>query len=104
MLAQVGRRLDVEIVERNQAVDFARARQITDGVGDVRLLEEVDKGHDEKLVDRFPRPGFMLQVLRCNQNGAAAESLALFYEGAALEVAGETEKRGRHGCVLWDDG
>jgi hypothetical protein len=77
MLAQVGDCLHVEVVEGDDAVEPARARQITHGIGDVGLLEEVDKGHRKELVDSVARPGFVFQVLRGDQNRVTAEAFAL---------------------------
>jgi hypothetical protein len=35
MLAERGRDLDVEVVERNDAIEFARPREIADGANDL---------------------------------------------------------------------
>jgi hypothetical protein len=90
MLAEVGGRLHVVVVERDDLVYHVRAREVTDGVGDVRLLREV--GHEVELVNALARPILVLERLLCDDEDLASQLFGLLNERDALEEAGEAEE------------
>jgi hypothetical protein len=98
MLAQRRRHLEVELVERDDAVDRFPAREIADGVEDVVAQPQV--GHEEALVDAVHRPGGVGELLTRQKEHSRAEALALAEEFLALEVGGEGEDGGASRQVI----
>ena len=78
VLAEGGARLDVEVVERDDAVDLARAREEADAAHEV--FELVVGGQVEELVHVLAWPVGVAQLLHRDGQHAAAEPLALAQE------------------------
>ena len=99
MLAQRGGGLHVVFVERDDAVELVRARQMGDRLHDVG--EGNFCGKVEGIVEAFARPVGVAQFFRGQQNHAAALALALAHELLPLFVGRDAEKsqraRLRHG-------
>jgi hypothetical protein len=70
MFAQGGGRFDVIIVKRHNAVYVSGAGQIADGVEDVQSCGQV--GHEVNLVNAFSRPGFIGQLVACEEDDVGA--------------------------------
>ena len=95
VLADHGGQFDIEIVERHDAVEHARARQIADGVAHVDWVPlSAAIRQVEDLVDRLHRPvRFMLQAFGGDQHYRPALAFAFANEIVALFVAGHAENR-----------
>ncbi len=92
--AQRGCGLDVEVVERRDAIDPFAARDVGHPLADVGL------GHVAtqvvELVDRLTRPVAVAQLLVSEQQHAAPLAAAFAQELVPLPVGGDTEQSQRH--------
>jgi hypothetical protein len=102
MFPQRGGGFHVVLVERDDAIQFLRARQMSDclhDVGEGNLRRKV-KG----IVEAFARPVGVAQFFRGEKNHAAALALALPHELLPLLVSGDAEESQRpgvrHGVLL----
>src|ERR1017187_2858404 len=93
MLAQGGGQLDVEIVERHDAVDDASARQIAHRLDDVVAVPSmVLVGHVKDLVDALHGPlGLALETQRGQQQDTASLAFCLAQKFVAFLVTGEAQ-------------
>ena len=94
VLAQDRRRLHVELVEGDDAVDVLGLRHVAEAehhVVDVPGL--VDIGNVEDFVDALARPGGVFQAVRGDQQHAAALAPALLQEFGALVIACQADNR-----------
>ena len=105
VLAQQRRRLDVEIVEGDDAIDRLGAREVAHALDEVvgrRALPDV-----EDVVDRLARPGGAGQRIDRDEQDAATLALRRAQELGALLVRGDAEhgERSRLGHVHedWSD-
>src|SRR5688572_19636576 len=98
MLAKRGRHLQIELVERNDAVDRLGAREVADGMDDVVAPEQV--GHEKALVDALPRPVRVPVLFEREQQYATAQTLALAQKLVAFDVAGQAQDGGRSAAQL----
>src|SRR5688572_11675141 len=98
MLAKRGRHLQIELVERNDAVDRLGAREVADGMDDVVAPEQV--GHEKALVDALPRPVRVSVLFEREQQYATAQTLALAQKLVAFDVAGQAQDGGRSAAQL----
>jgi hypothetical protein len=96
VLAQRRRHLEVELVERDDAVDRLAAREIADRVDHVLAVAKVR--HQESLVDALHRPLGVPELFAREEQHARAEALRLAEELLTLEVGGEGEDGGGRGC------
>ena len=87
MLAEMGRNLDVKIVEGHDPADRPGAGQITDGVDDQPAVLKVRQG--ENFVNRLPRPRLVEELLGREQEYPAAFLFAADKEPVALVIAGD---------------
>ena len=101
VLAQGGRRLHVEVVQRNDAVDLLGARHVADAQQHVFHLPLLLHVRDvEGLVDALLWPRLVGDAMRGQQQHAGALAAALANEVKAFEVAGETEHGQRPVCRM----
>ena len=92
VLAQGRRRLHVEVVERNDAVDLLGARHVADAQQHVLHLPLLLHVRDvEGLVNAVLWPRLVGDAVRGQQQHSGALPAALANEVEAFEVAGETE-------------
>ena len=82
VLAQQGRRLDVEVVERHDAIDLPRARDVADALQQV-LAPDVARDVEE-LLDRLARPLRIAQLVGRQQQHAVPFPMALAQELVTL--------------------
>src|SRR5208283_1807485 len=87
--------LQIEVVQRNNAVDPGGSAQVANrqqGVMEIPLVTDIR--HVEDLVDARGGPfGFILERLRGQEQYPATEPFRLFQKAMPLLVAGEAEKR-----------
>ena len=81
--------LNVEVIERHDAVNLARAREVADGARE-RVEREVG-GHVEEFVNRLARPVGVPKLCARDEQDAAALSLALAHELLPLLVARDAQ-------------
>ena len=93
VLAEQRRRLDVEVVERDDAIERAGAGQVADALQQVVARDVA--GDVEELVDRLTWPVGLLQRIDGQQQNRAALFLALAQELLPLLVRGDTQNRQR---------
>src|SRR5581483_966829 len=91
VFAQRRRRLDVEFIERHDAVNLPRPGEVADGVNDVGFLRRV--GHHKDFVNTLARPAGLGQLFRRQQQHGAALPLALAHELLTFFVTRQTENR-----------
>ncbi len=101
VLAQERDDLDVEVVERRDAAEVTRAREVADRVDHGATVGK--RGHGEDLVDAVARPGLGEQGLEREQDDVASFCLALLEELVALEVAGKAEDDPAFGGITLGD-
>jgi ferrochelatase len=89
VLAEERNEFDVEVVERRDAIELTRAREIAHGVDHGLAIAE--RRHREHLVDVFARPRFIEQRLGSEEHHVAPFALCTLEEAVALEVTGDTE-------------
>src|SRR5262245_29519890 len=82
--------LDVEVVQRDNAINPARSHQIRDRVDKPAAV--VEAVHREHIVARVPRPLLVKRRFDSKQVNGATFGLEPFQKPVAFEVAGETEK------------
>ncbi len=80
----------VVFVERDDAVDLLRAREVRHSPHNVG--ERNFGGEIERVVEAFARPVGIAQLLRRKQEHAAALALALAHELLSFFVGGDAEK------------
>ena len=89
VLAQGCGGLNVEVVERHDAINLARAREVADGARE-RVEREVG-GHVEEFVNRLARPVGVPKLCARDEHDAAALSLARAHELLPLLVARDAQ-------------
>ena len=90
VLANSGGGLHVVLVERNNAVDLLRAREVRHGLHDVADGNLSRK--KKRVVQALPRPIGIAQFLRRQQDHAAALALALAHELLSLLIGRDAKK------------
>jgi hypothetical protein len=89
VLAREGGGHHVELFEGDEAVEFARARELADGVDDQFGPGVV--GEEDEVVNGLARPALAGGALARDEPDARALPLALAQEFLALEVAGDAD-------------
>ena len=95
MFAQSGGRFHVVFVERDDAIQFVRARQMRHRLHDVS--EGNLRGKVKSIVETFARPIGIAQFFRRQQDHAAALALALAHEFLPLLVSRDAQESQRAG-------
>src|SRR5438876_3368421 len=98
VLAKGGDILHVKFIERDDAVDVARAGGITDGIN--QALQRKLFGHGEDFVDAFERPTGVAKFFDGQEKNAAAERLARADKFLALFVGTDAENGDRKSTRL----
>jgi hypothetical protein len=91
VFAQTRRDLDVEIVERDDAIDRLCATKIAHAFDHV--LDVGQRRQIEEVVDRFARPVGLRERLSRQEKHARALGLTFADEGLAFLIAGQAENR-----------
>ena len=94
VLAQHRRQLDVEVIERDDAVDALGSREVRGALADV--VERHVAAEVIESVDRVTRPVGVAQLLFGEQQHAAPLPPALAQELVALAVGRDAEEGQRH--------
>ena len=98
MFAECGGDLHVKLIKRDNAVNFSRAREIHDGVDDLRGTHLLRHGVD--FAENVARPVRVAMFVECEEFDTAPEARAFAHERLAFHVGREAEdQRLRLVCV-----